>query len=249
MEVSTINTRRYRAPRLRAKSSGPGGAEHTAQIFVYNGLGMETWAEDAISAAGNQDLIVVVASDGAEPITNTDEEAVSEHGQYDPHLWLSLKGAQIEVKNILAALIQADPANEGYYQVNCNAFLSQLENLYEEYEEKFQSTQRKDFVTGHAAFAYLCRDFGLSQNSVEDVFAEGEPSAQQLAELVDYCRENGVTTIFAEELASPDVSKTLADEIGAKVETIYTMASAEDGKTYLERMEDNLAKIYESLQG
>jgi zinc transport system substrate-binding protein len=122
-----------------------------------------------------------------------------------------------------------------------------LEDLYEEYEAKFQTVTQKSFVTGHAAFGYLCRDFGLEQNSVEDVFADGEPSAQQLAELVEYCRENDVTTIFAEELASPEVSETLADEVGAEVETIYTIASAEDDKTYLERMEENLEKIYQSL--
>jgi zinc transport system substrate-binding protein len=87
----------------------------------------------------------------------------------------------------------------------------------------------------------------LEQNSVEDIFAEGEPSAQQLAELVDYCLENNVTTVFAEELASPDVSETLANEVGAKVETIYTIESAEDSKSYLERMRENLEKIYVSL--
>ncbi len=83
--------------------------------------------------------------------------------------------------------------------------------------------------------------------SVEGVFAEGEPSAQQLAELVEYCRSNNVTTVFAEEIASPEVSNTLASEVGSKVETICTVESAEDGKTYLERMEDNLSKIYDTL--
>lgn len=221
----------------------------TAQVFVYNGLGMESWAEDAVAAAGNKELIAVDASEGAEPIQNTGEEEIGEHGQYDPHLWLSLKGAEIEAGNIARALTQSDPSNGEYYKTNCNAFISQLEALYKQYGEKFQSAKSVNFVTGHAAFGYLCRDFGLNQNSVEDVFAEGEPSAQQLAELVDYCRENHVTTIFAEEMASPDVSKTLAGEVGAKVETIYTMESAEDGKSYLERMESNLAKICESLQG
>ena len=93
----------------------------------------------------------------------------------------------------------------------------------------------------------MCRDFGLTQNSVEDVFAEGEPSAQQLTELVKYCKSNSVTTVFSEEMVSPEVSETLAGEVGAKVETIYTVESAEDGKTYLERMEENLSKIYDSL--
>lgn len=219
----------------------------TAQVFVYNGFGMEAWVKDAIAAANNKNLIVVEASSEATPITNTDEEEIEEHGQYDPHIWLSLKGAETQVKNIKDALVKADPSNGDYYENNCNDYVSQLESLYSEYKEKFDSVQKKSFVTGHAAFAYLCQDFGLNQNSVEDVFAEGEPRAQQLTELVEYCKENNVTTIFAEEMASPEVSQTLANEVGAKVETIYTIESAEDDLTYLQRMEDNLSKIYNSL--
>ena len=88
----------------------------------------------------------------------------------------------------------------------------------------------------------------VEQNSVEDVFAEGEPNAAQLAELIQYAKENHITTIFAEEMASPEVSKTLAQEVGAKVETIYTIESNEDDKTYLQRMDENLTKILASLQ-
>jgi zinc transport system substrate-binding protein len=219
----------------------------TARVFVYSGLGMEAWADKAIKAADNADLVSVEASSGTTAITNTEPGEIEEHGQYDPHIWLSLKGGETEVKNIKEALVKADPSNKDYYEKNSTDFISQLESLYKEYSEKFQSVKKTSFVTGHAAFAYLCRDFGLEQNSVEDVFAEGEPSAQQLTELVNYCRENKVTTIFAEEMASPDVSRTLANEVGAKVETIYTIESGEDNKTYLERVTDNLAKIYGSL--
>lgn len=220
---------------------------NAARVFVYSGLGMEAWVDEAIKAANNANLITVEASSGADVITNTEPEEIEEHGQYDPHVWLSLKGAEIEVGNIKDALVKADPTNKEYYEKNCNDYVSQLEKLYEEYNGKFQSVEKKSFVTGHAAFAYLCRDFGLEQNSVEDVFAEGEPSAQQLAELVEYCKENKVTTIFAEEMASPDVSQTLANEVGAKVETIYTIESGEEDMTYMERMTDNLARIYASL--
>ncbi|MEA4973906.1 MAG: metal ABC transporter substrate-binding protein [Candidatus Metalachnospira sp.] len=219
----------------------------SADIFVYNGLGMETWVEDAVSAAKNDKLIVVEASKGAEPITNTDAGEIEEHGQYDPHLWLSLKGAEIEAENIKNALVEADAKNADYYEKNYDEFAAQLEGIYNEYSPKFQSSEKKSFVTGHAAFGYLCRDFGLEQNSVEDVFAEGEPTAQQLTELVQYCKDNGVTTIFAEEMASPEVSQTLADEVGAEVKTIYTIESAEDNMSYVDRMKDNLSKIYSSL--
>ncbi len=218
-----------------------------AKVFVYSGLGVEAWADKAIQAANNAKLIAVEASKGADAIANTDPEEIEEHGQYDPHIWLSLKGAELEVKNIKDALVQADPSNKDYYEKDCSDYVSQLESLYSEYREKFLSAKKKSFVTGHAAFAYLCRDFGLEQNSVEGPYAEGEPTAQQLAELVEYCRENKVTTIFAESMVSPEVSKTLANEVGAKVETIYTMESGEGDMTYLDRMKDNLSKIYASL--
>ncbi len=218
-----------------------------ADVFVINGLGMEPWAEKSVAAAGNKNLVVADASKGVQAIKTEDEEGKKEHGQYDPHIWLSLKCAQTEVRNIRDALSKADPANKEYYDKNCENYVSQLESLYGEFSAKFKSVPSKNFVTGHAAFAYLCRDFGLSQNSVEDVFAEGEPSPQKLALLVEYCRKNNVKTIFAEEMASPEVSKALARDVGAKVETIYTLESAEDGKSYLERMRINLSRIYESL--
>lgn len=246
VEISTIIYDGTEPHEFEPKAKDLAGLS-TANVFVYSGFGMEPWADDAIKAANNSKLITVEASKGAEPITNTDPEEIKEHGQYDPHIWISIKGAEIEVKNIKDGLINADPSNKDYYEKNCSDFISQLEELYKEYDEKFKSVQKKSFVTGHAAFAYLCRDFGLTQNSVEDVFAEGEPSAQKLTELVDYCKENKVTTIFAEEMVSPAVSKTLADEVGAKVETIYTVEGSEDDKTYLERMTDNLSKIYDSL--
>ena len=214
----------------------------TARVFVYNGLGMESWVEETLAAVGNKELVSVDASQDVTAIAATK----GGNGD-DPHLWLSLKGAVAEVENIRDGLVKADPGNAAYYEANCKSYVAQLESLYDDYSAKFATVTKKDFVTGHAAFAYLCRDFGLTQNSVEDVFAEGEPSAKHLAELVQYCKENDVTTIFAEEMASPEVSKTLAKEAGAEVKTIYTMESNEDNLSYLERMENNLKEIYESL--
>lgn len=218
-----------------------------AAVFAYNGLGMEAWADKAIAAAGSKKLVAVDASEGAEAIANDDPAEVEEHGQYDPHLWLSLSGAILEARNIAAALSKADPRNAAYFEKNRDAFVKSLDDLRAEYAEKFRAVKSRAFVTGHAAFAYFCRDFGLEQRSVEDVFAEGEPTAKDLAALVDYCRKNGIKTIFAEEMVSPEVSATLAAEVGAKVETIATIEGPEDGKSYLERQRENLDKVYASL--
>ncbi len=216
-------------------------------LFVINGLGMEPWAKKLATNVDNPDLRIVTASDGAVPIRNTDPDEVKEHGANDPHLWLSLSGAQIESSNIADALSKVDPKNAATFRKNAVAFQKELATLKLHYAKQFASSKRKFFVTGHAAFAYLCRDFGLEQKSVEGVFAEGEPTPKQLAQLSVELRKSGVKTVFSEELASPAVSETLAREAGAKVETIYTMESQENGKSYLARMKSNLEKISRAL--
>lgn len=219
-----------------------------ARLFVYNGLGMEPWAEKTLEAVANKNLIAVDASQGVDVIANKDVHEVHEHGHDDPHCWLSLQAAQTEVQNIAAALADADPDNADFYKQNAAAYNEHLQQLLTEYQTKFQSVPNRQFVTGHAAFAYLCRDFGLTQNSVESVFASGEPSPQQLASLADYCKQHKVKTIFAENMVSPKISETLAKEVGASVKTIHTIESAEGSATYIERMRDNIEQIYQSLQ-
>lgn len=216
-----------------------------AKVFIYNGLDMESWVDKTLKSIDNKSLVKVEASNGIKPIKNASS---NEHGIYDPHAWLSLKAAEIESKNIKDALVKADPKNKSYYEKNYSDFKTQIDNLYDEYNNKFKNIKNKSFVTGHAAFGYLCRDYGLNQESVEDVFAEGEPSTKKLADLITYCKKNNVKTIFVEDMVSPKVSNTLAREVGAKVEKIYTVESKEDGKNYLQSMQYNLEKIYNSLK-
>lgn len=211
-----------------------------ANIFVYNGLGLENWVDNALKTVDNNKLIQVDASKNA--------KGIKEGQEYDPHLWLSISGAVVEIDNIRDALIKADAANKAFYTKNAEDYISKLNSLSDEYKGKFEKVASKKFVTGHAAFAYLCRDFGLEQNSVEDVFAEGEPSAKQLETLTKYCKDNNIKTVFVESMVSPKVSNTLANEVGAKAEKIYTEEAKEDGKDYYAAMKYNLEKIYDSLK-
>ncbi|SUY47874.1 metal binding protein [Clostridium putrefaciens] len=214
-----------------------------ADLFVYNGLEMEHWAEDILKSIDNKNLVVVEASKGADLIKTSKQEG-HEHGHFDPHVWLSLKEAKVEANNIKEALVKIDYSNKSYYEENYKRFEKELDDLKDEYESKIKPLQNKTFVTGHAAFAYLCREFDLHQYSVEDVFAEGEPTPQKIKELVSIGKEVNLKTVFTEENVSPKVSETLAREIGAKTETINTLES--EGN-YIETMRENLQKIYESL--
>lgn len=231
-----------------------------SDAFIYNGLGLEEWVEKVNEVIKNEDVLIVDSSKNVDSITiedenheeehnhDNEEENDHEHGAIDPHSWLSLKEAQVQSEAIKDTLIEIDPENKAYYEQNYNEFKQKLDDLYNKYNEKFQTLQNKNFITGHAAFGYLCRDFGLEQKSVENVFGEGEPTPKQLENLVNFCKENNITTIFSESLASPKVSETLAAEVGAKVIPIYTLESQEDNKSYLEAMEYNLNQIYNCLE-
>jgi zinc transport system substrate-binding protein len=221
---------------------------HRAKVLVVHGLGMEPWTQDVVKAADNPELVVVEASRGVDAIPLADAEEIKEHGAYDPHAWMSLKAAQIEVQNIASALIKADPVHKEIYRQQAEAYNRNLEALYQEYKKRMAQLPGREFVTGHAAFGYLCRDFDLKMNSIESVFAEGEPSAKQLVRLLDYCKAHHIRTIFTESGVNPKTSLTLAREIGAETVPIYTLETAENGKDYLTRMRENLEQIYEHLK-
>ena len=231
---------------------------NSANIFVYNGFGMEAWVDKTLKNIDNKGLVVIEASKNVTPLENKESEEEHheenkekhehEHGQYDPHTWLSIKAAVKQSEVIKDALVKVDPKNKNYYENNYKDFRGKLEKLYDEYKKKFESVKGNHFVTGHAAFGYLCRDFNLEQNSVENVFAEGEPTTKKMKELIDYCKKNNIKTVFLEENVSEEVSKTLAKEVGAKVEKIYTLTNSVENKGYIEIMQYNLEKIYESLK-
>lgn len=226
-----------------------------ANVFIYNGLGMEPWASKVIEVVENKNMIVVEASQGVPAISLQEEDSHFLHHHIhkdlnvqDPHCWLSLSCAQVEVQNIANAFAQADPDNADFYQQNAAAYNAQLQQLLTIYQKKFETVPTKQFVTAHAAFAYLCRDFNLSQNSVESVFANGEPSTQQMVKLVTYCKKHHVKTIFTEDMTSPKTAKTLAHEVGAHMQSLHTLESGESNASYIEHMTENLETIYNCLQ-
>lgn len=240
--------------KVNVKTMVPNGAEphdfepktsdlvelNKSKIFVYNGLGMEHWIDHVLNTIENKKVKVVNASKGA--------DILKEGDKVDPHLWLSLKGAKQEALNIKNALVEVDPKNKDYYEANYKKFSEEVDSLIKEYQGKFNEVKSKDFITGHAAFGYLCREFGLKQVSVENLFGEGEITPQKMKDIVEFCKKNNIKTIFMPELASEKISQTLANEVGGKIEKIYTLESNEDGISYIDAMKYNLSKIYDALK-
>ncbi|WP_346884689.1 metal ABC transporter solute-binding protein, Zn/Mn family [Clostridium sp. UBA4395] len=221
-----------------------------ADIFIYNGAGMESWIEDVEAAISGKELIVVEASKGVELINADEEDGEHEghnHSGKDPHTWLGLSESKIQGENIKNALVEKDAKNKEYYEEKLKKFNEKIDNIIKEYNPKFKELANKNFVTGHATFGYLCRDFGLTQKSIEGVFAEGEPSPKELQNLMEYCKGNNIKTIFVEELISTQLSDTLAKEVGAQTKQIYTLHSNEDEKSFSDVLKYNVETIYSAM--
>lgn len=212
-----------------------------AKVFVMNGSGMEPWSRRAIDAARHPSLIAVNASSEAEPI-------LLPGGGTDPHTWLGPKEGKLEARAICNGLSRADPENREYYETREKELEKELDALIEEYQPVFDRAPHKTFVTGHAAFGYVCRDFGLHQKSVEDVFASGEPTAKNLISLIDTCREEGIHALFTEDFMDPALARTIEKEAGVKAVPIYTMENQEDNGSYIDHMRENIKEIASQYQ-
>lgn len=229
-----------------------------SDIFIYNGLNMEDWIDSILSTIEGKDIEIVNSSKGVDIIEVSNEEHESEsaeehadhdHGLQDPHTWLSLKEATKQAENIKDALVLKDEKNKDYYEANFQKLKKDFNDIYEEYAEKFKSVTNKEFVTGHEAFAYLCRDFGLTQRSIVGIYgSEGEIPPGDFKKILDYCKENNVKTIFSESASSSSQAESLASNAGAKVQKIYSLESKEDNMSYLEGTKYNYEKIYEALK-
>lgn len=222
-----------------------------ARLFIINGCNLEPWAEKAVEASHNEDLKLITASDGAN-LHYVEMKTILPGREaqtlVDPHVWLSPENAKTEAHNMATAFAEADPEHATYYKQRYDDFARDIDTLRSEYAVKFAAAPSRTFVTGHAAFSYLARDFNLTQLSLTNVFASGEPSVRHLKELADACKEAHIRTIFVEHGESPKIAETLAQETGATLATIDTLEEGEEGDTYLGVMQDNLEKIYQSLQ-
>lgn len=178
----------------------------------------------------------------------TGEEHDHDHGGLDPHVWLSPALAIKEVRNIEAGLAKAAPQHADQFKQNADAYIAKLEALDQDFKAAVKDSKRKDFITQHAAFAYLAAEYGLQQVPIAGLSPEQEPSAAQMATVIDFAKEHKVKTIFFETLVSSKVSETIAKEIGAKTAVLnpiegLTEDEVKAGKDYISVMRENLEAL------
>lgn len=182
-----------------------------------------------------------------------DHDHEHNHGEFDPHTWLSPKNGLAQAKVIAEKLSQVDPANKDYYMDNYKKIEDELNAMIDEYSKKFEEVSNKNFLVNHKAFSYIARDFNLNQIALTSLTSTDDTDAKTLKEAAEKAKELNINTIFYEMAGSDKSAKTLADEIGAETKPLNTLELATDedldnNKTYQELIRYNLEEIYKSLE-
>ncbi|MBF2637435.1 zinc ABC transporter substrate-binding protein [Listeria welshimeri] len=238
-----------------------------ADVFVYNSEDMETWVPSVLKSLDSKKLTVIDASKGIQLVEGTEEEEhhdheeeghdhdheEAHHHEHDPHVWLSPVLAQQEVTNIQNGLTKADKTNADTYEKNAANYNEKLKVLDGKFKTAFEGAKQRDFVTQHAAFQYLAKEYNLHQVAIAGLSPDQEPSPARLAELQKYVKDNNISTIYFEEVASPKVVETLANETGAKLEVLSPIEGITDkeqkkGMDYIAYMEQNLKALQKTIK-
>jgi zinc/manganese transport system substrate-binding protein len=242
-----------------------------ANLLFENGLNFEGWLDTLYTASRSQATRVVVTT-GIKPLSTADhdeygeadqpaanqEEHGHDDGEFDPHVWHDVSNVITMVETIRDALVKADPANAPTYMSNADTYLAELRELDSWIQQQVESLppERRKLVTSHDTFGYFARRYGfevvgsaLGSNSTE----AADPSAGELAHLVEAIKQANVPAIFTENVQNSGVTEQIAAEAGVKLApTLYTDALGEPGSagdSYLKLMRYNVTTIVTALQG
>lgn len=199
-----------------------------ADVFIYNGMGVDEWAEKAADTLP-ESVNVLCAAD-----------SVSAEGN-DPHVWLSLKNAKAQLEAVCGALSEADSQNAANYAARLAEYSAQLDALEKEYENAGLSG-KKLFVT-HGAYSYLCEDYGMEQIALEGISGDSDPSPAQMAKIVDEIKADGAKCIFYDPLEGDKMANAVAKEAGIEALELCTFEGDSAGRDYLAVMKFNLEQL------
>jgi zinc transport system substrate-binding protein len=202
-----------------------------ADLYVMNGAGLEFWMDKLLEA--NKRMVVVDSSQGIALLQESEDEI-------DPHIWLSLRNAAIQVNSICSELIEIDPQNKDFYIKNRDAYLETLKAMDVELNRTFAGKKNKIFIVHHPAWTYFAQDYNLSQVPLME--NEKEPGPKYLGDVIDLARTNNITTIFVEPEYNPKAAEVMAREMNTGIVTLDPLA-----KNYLENVAYAGREIAKSL--
>lgn len=205
-----------------------------ADLFIYNGGGMEHWVDTIMEAL--KDLKYINAS------SNINENNL------DPHFWLSPINAKIQMENIKNGLIEIDFENKNYYESNYNLYANRLNELDDKIRNSLSNIKNRNLVLTHPAFGHFCKEYSLNQIAI----ARGEADPKAMADIITFIKNNNVRAIFYEEFSSSKLVDSIAKEAGIKILTLNPIESLSEedidaGEDYFSIMKKNLISLSDGL--
>ena len=240
----------------------------TCDLFTYVGGESDEWVEDALQEATNKDMVVINLLDvlgdnvkeeevveGMQPEDEEDDE--EEEAEYDEHVWLSLKNAQILCESISDALVTLDSLNSEVYKNNLENYKKQLSDLDTKYNETVSSAKVKTLLFGDRfPFRYLVDDYDLDYYAAfVGCSAETEASFETITFLAKKVDELSLKNVMTIEGDNHKIAETIINNTSSKDQEILVLDSmqattskdVENGTTYLSIMADNLAVLTDAL--
>jgi zinc transport system substrate-binding protein len=153
-----------------------------------------------------------------------------DHGQADPHVWLSPAQAGVMAANIAQGLADVDPVHAGSYEAGLKRLQTEIAELDRRLGAVLAPLKGREFLVYHPAFGYLGDAYGLRQVPVE--VGGKEPGAKRLARLIEEARRRGTRVVFVQ--AQSASANRLAEAIGGAVVTLDPLAR--DWAANLERL-------------
>jgi zinc transport system substrate-binding protein len=212
----------------------------TADVFIANGAGMESFIEKAVKQSPK--LKVIEASQGIKLAFND-----------NPHVWLSPSGAIEQTRNIAKGLAAADPAHAAAYEANAAKYVTRLEQLRREMHAALDGLKDRDIITFHEAFPYFAGEFNLKIVGVIEREPGSEPSAGELAKTIETVRKARVKALFAEPQYPARSAEIIHRETGVPVSILDPAVTgprepAQARDSYLRTMEKNLEVLVNALK-
>ena len=246
----------------------------SCDLFIYVGGESDEWVEDALAESTNPDMKVinlletlgdkvqeeevVEGMEAEEEEEEEGEEGEEEEVEYDEHVWLSLKNAEILVDEIANNLAEIDADNVDTYKTNAANYVTELTALDEKYATAVSEGTADTILFGDRfPFRYLVDDYGLNYYAAfVGCSAETEASFETINFLSEKVDELGLKTVLTIENSDQKIAETIISNTINKDAQILAMDSMQtttsedvaNGVTYLGVMEENLKVLTEALK-
>ena len=155
-----------------------------AQVFVANGAGMESFLDKIVAQHPN--LKIIQLSEGIPLIKGPGNEGDN------PHIWVSISNAILQVKNLGKAMEQYDPVHKQLYEKNSAGYTAKLEALRQKMHSELAPYKGMSIITFHEAFPYFAKEFDLRISAVVEREPGSEPSAKELADTIELVKKSKI---------------------------------------------------------